>query len=325
MEIERLGRGVPPWSPLNGNMDSNKGSHGGLPLQPLQDFIRPFDLSRWPLLRVSLVRLEETKYLLMVDMHHIISDGISTGILVKDFMSLYGGGELLALPLQYKDFACWQDSPGVRESLTWQKSYWLKELAGEIPVLTLPTDYIRPSVKSFDGGHVCFRLEPDQTQLLKDYALAGGATMYMVLLSLYTILLSRLSRQEEIVIGTPVAGRNHSDLENIMGMFVNTLPLRNVLSPEDTFDRFLRSTKTKTLSSFNHQDCLYEDLVEVLVKDRDTSRNPLFDTVFVLQNIDITELELPDLRLTPSPHNREVSKFDLTLEAVEREGRLFFT
>ncbi|MCP5048415.1 MAG: amino acid adenylation domain-containing protein, partial [bacterium] len=325
LEIERLGRGVPPWSPLNGNMDSNKGSHGGLPLQPLRDFVRPFELSRWPLLRVSLAPLEETKYLLMVDMHHVISDGISTGILVKDFMSLYGGDEPPALPLHYKDFSCWQDSPGVRESLERQESYWLKEFAGEIPVLTLPADYIRPAVKSFEGGHVYFHLEPGQAQSLKDYALTGGVTLYMVLLSMYTILLSKLSRQEDIVIGTPVAGRNHSDLEPIMGMFINTLPLRNVLSPGDAFDRFLRSVKTKTLAAFNHQDCLYEDLVEYLVKDRDTGRNPLFDTVFILQNIDIAELQLPGLRLTPYHHKSHVSKFDLTLEAVEQEGNLSFT
>ncbi|MCP5053344.1 MAG: amino acid adenylation domain-containing protein, partial [bacterium] len=290
----------------------------------IEAFIRPFDLSLWPLLRVSLVRLEEKKSLLMVDMHHIISDGISTEILVTDFMSLYGGDGPPVLPIHYKDFARWQDSPEVRASLKRQESYWLKEFESEIPVLTLPTDYIRPAVKSFEGGQVYFRLESDQAQALKDHALNGGTTLYMVLLSLYTILLSRLSGQEEIVIGTPVAGRNHSDLESIMGMFVNTLPLRNVLPGEDTFDRFLQSVKTKTLSAFNHQDCLYEDLVEVLVKDRDTSRNPLFDTVFVLQNTDIPDLQLPGLTLIPYHHKRQVSKFDLTLEAVEREGNLSF-
>ncbi|MCP5046459.1 MAG: amino acid adenylation domain-containing protein, partial [bacterium] len=321
-EIEFYGRGEPLCSPLNGNKGRNKGNHRGL---PLQDFVRPFDLSHAPILRVGLIMEEETKYILVVDMHHVISDGLSAEILVEDFMGLYGGSELPGLPVHYKDFARWQGSPDVQASLERQQTYWLNEFAGEIPVLTLPTDYVRPSVKSYEGGEVCFPLEPVHAQSLKDLALTGGATFYTVLLSLYAILLSRLSGQEDIVIGAPVAGRNHSDLEPIMGMFVNTLPLRNALSPEETFDRFLQSIKTKTLSAFSHQDCLYEDLVEALVKDRDTSRNPLFDTVFVLQNTDIQDLQLPGLRLVPYHRKGRVSKFDLTLEAVEREGNLFFT
>ncbi|MCP5047737.1 MAG: amino acid adenylation domain-containing protein, partial [bacterium] len=327
MEIEYFGSSdrTTQCSPLNGN-NSNSGSHGGQPLQSQQDFVRPFDLSKAPLLRVGLIKQEETKHLLVVDMHHIISDGTSVNIIAKDFMALYGGRELPAQRLQYKDFSQWQGLQNQNDQLKQQETYWIKEFstAGEIPALGLPTDYSRPALQSFEGSRVYFEIDPDGTHALKEYALREGVTLYMLLLSLYTIFLSRVTGQEDVVVGTPVAGRNHVDLESIVGMFVNTLPLRNYPSGRETVTRFIHQVKERTLTAFHHQDYMYEDLVEVLVKDRDTSRNPLFDTLFVLQNFQQADLELPGLTLKQYDYEWKVAKFDLTLEGVETGEKLTF-
>ncbi|UCH95419.1 MAG: amino acid adenylation domain-containing protein, partial [Candidatus Aminicenantes bacterium] len=314
-----------------------EGTRGLAPL--LRNFIRPFDLSHAPLLRVGLVELLHTptahrghpsqegkkdKYLLMVDMHHIISDGISAGLLVQDFMTLYPGEPLPGVKLQYKDYAQWQnrEKEGIR--LVDQGRYWLKEFEGEIPVLEIPTDYPRPAVQQFEGSSLDFEVDRETTYALTSLALAEGATLYMVLLALYTILLSKLTNQEDIVIGAPVAGRKHADLEKIIGMFVNTLALRNYPTGEKTFTAFLAEVKRKTLTAFENQEYPYEDLVEQVVINRDVSRNPLFDASFLLQNVEISELAIPGLKLIPYEYETVTSKFDLMLEGRELNETLQF-
>ena len=178
----------------------------GPPEAIIKSFIRPFDLSQAPLLRVGLVKLEEDKHLLMVDMHHIISDGISMEILVREFTALYRGEELPAISLQYKDYAEWQNRLKQEENFLRQNAYWRKEFAGEIPVLELPTDYARPAVQSFEGNRITFAIGRETVESLNALALETGTTLYMVLLALYNIFLAKLSGQEDIVIGTPVAG-----------------------------------------------------------------------------------------------------------------------
>ncbi|MCP5046115.1 MAG: AMP-binding protein, partial [bacterium] len=347
--IEFFRRGTSPWVPLPGNHcvvnsinpdgnninpggnninggidDNNQGTHRGVPLQSQRDFIRPFNLSDAPLLRVGLIREQETKHILMVDMHHIISDGTSVSIMITDFIALYGGEELPAQPLQYKDFTQWRNSQNQKKQLQQQETYWLNAFEGDIPVLDLPADYSRPRVRSFEGGRIYFEIDKERADALKEYALKEGVTLYIVLLSLYTIFLSRVTSQEDIVVGTPVAGRNHADLETIIGMFVNTLPLRNYPSGRETVTRFIQKVKGRTITAFDNQDYMYEELVETLVKDRDTSRNPLFDTMFVLQSFRQENLELPDLTLKQYEYEWKVAKFDLTLEAIETGGTLAF-
>ncbi|MCP5045597.1 MAG: amino acid adenylation domain-containing protein, partial [bacterium] len=326
-EIERLGRGDPLWSPLHGNHSgingNNPGTHGGMPLH--QEFVRPFDLSKAPLFRAGLAALGETRYLLMVDMHHIISDGTSIAVLVKEFMSLYGGEELPLPGLRYRDFSQWQNSPAAADALNEQETYWLSEFEGEIPVLTLPVDHPRPTVHRFEGSRVGFDLDHQTIRALIDYSLEEGTTLFMLLLSIYTIFFSRISGQEDIVVGTPVAGRSHAHLEPIIGMFVNTLGLRNDTSGDPPFSQFLQQVRQRTLAAFDNQDYLYEDLVEKLDLDRDTGRNPLFDTVFSLQNLGIPRLELPDITLTPYNYDGGTAKFDLTLEVAETGDGLSFT
>jgi len=291
----------------------------------IHHFIRAFDLSKAPLLRVGLVKLAEVKHIFMVDMHHIISDGMSTQVLVQDFSALYAGNELPEIKLQYKDYAEWQNREKVSKKILEQGEYWEKEYEGEIPVLELQTDYARPAVQGFEGNGINFEINSETSGVLKALALERGATLYIVLLALYTILLAKLSGREDIVIGSPVAGRRHADLEKIIGMFVNTLALRNYPSGEKKFSDFLEEVKGKTLKAFENQEYPYEDLVEKVAVTRDVSRNPLFDTMFLLQNVGSQGIEIPGLKLVPYEYENKTSKFDLSLTVVEVEEKLLFT
>ncbi|MCP5054886.1 MAG: amino acid adenylation domain-containing protein, partial [bacterium] len=318
-EIECFGRGEPMCSPLDGN---NSGSHGGQPLQPLRDFIRPFDLTRMPLIRVGLARMEDNRHLLMVDMHHIISDGVSLGVFVREFMELYGGKTLAPLKLQYKDYAQWQNLGKHHRSLETQEQYWLKEFAGELPVLNLPVDGVRPTVLGFEGSQLQCNFPGDVLQGLKQYALKEEVTLFMLLASITAIFLSKISRQDTIVTGTPTAGRRHADLEGLIGMFVNTLALKTQPAGHKHYHHFLAEVKEKALDAFTNQDYQYEELVDQLEINRDTGHNPLFDVMFVMQNVEIADVEVTGLTLTPYDHENLISKFDLTISAVEIDDGL---
>ncbi|UCH98458.1 MAG: amino acid adenylation domain-containing protein [Candidatus Aminicenantes bacterium] len=303
----------------------------------ISSFIRPFDLSRAPMLRVGLMELPHTpaalrvhpsqegreqKYVLMVDVHHIISDGISMDIFIREFKELYCGKPLPPLRLQYKDFSIWQNSRKHREKTKYQEEYWVKQLEGGVPVLSLPTDYARPSIQGFEGSKLSFGITAGQTRDLKEMARKEEVTLFMVLLTLFNIFLSKVSNQEDIVVGSPISGRRHSHLGNMMGMFVNTLVLRNFPGGEKPFLHFLREVKESTLEAFENQDYQFEDLVEKVSIERDTSRNPLFDVMFVLQDIDMPEVEIPGLKVSPYPYEDRTSKFDLTLWAKETGDHL---
>ncbi|UCH98200.1 MAG: non-ribosomal peptide synthetase, partial [Candidatus Aminicenantes bacterium] len=178
----------------------------------IYSFIRPFDLSQTPLLRVGLIKEEEKKHILMVDMHHITSDGISAEVFIREFMSLYEGEELPGLRIQYKDFSRWQNSEAHQKALKNQEQYWLEQMKEEIPYLNLPTDFTRPAIQSFEGSTLPFEISGPEAAALKTLALEKGTTLFMVLLTIYNIFLFKLSSQEDILIGTPVAGRRHVDL-----------------------------------------------------------------------------------------------------------------
>ncbi|MGD2093175.1 MAG: amino acid adenylation domain-containing protein, partial [Candidatus Aminicenantes bacterium] len=291
----------------------------------IRNFIRPFDLSETPLLRVGLVLLKEQKHLLMVDMHHIISDGMSVGILVQDFVALYSWDTLPVIRIHYKDYTVWQSREKERERIREQGEYWEQEFEGEIPIFEFPIDYARPSIQIFEGNSINFEISSETTGALKALTLESGTTLYMVLVAIYHVFLSKISSQEDIVVGTPVSGHRHADLEKIIGMFVNTLALRNYPSGEKKFTDFLEEVKEKTLKAFDNQDYPYEDLVEQVSVTRDTSRNPLFDTMFVLQNAGIQTLEIPGLNLVPYEYENKTSKFDLTLTGIESGEKMLFT
>jgi amino acid adenylation domain-containing protein len=307
---------------------------GGDQKRVVNDFLKAFDLARVPLMRVGLVKLGPGRHVLMVDMHHIITDGVSHGILKRDFLGLYVKKALSPLKLQYKEYSQWQQQQEIQDTFQRQKEYWLAVFDGEIPVLNLPTDYTRPSVQSFAGRMFAFEVNREQTGALNEIAMTGGATLFMVLLALYNIFLSKISSQEDIVVGTTTAGRKHADLERVIGMFVNTLALRNYPTGEKTFPVLLAEVKDRTVQAFENQDCQFEDLVERLTVVRDVTRNPVFDVMFTLQNITDTPVEIsgemsPErmegLSVRPYSHENRTSKFDLTLDANEVGGKLYFT
>ncbi|MCP5054259.1 MAG: hypothetical protein GY940_44235, partial [bacterium] len=193
----------------------------------------------------------------------------------------------------------WQNSEKEKEEFKKQEEYWLGEYKEDIPLLNLPIDFVRPVIRLFEGNTVEFALTTGETAALKRLALEKNATLFMILLTLYNIFIAKISGQETLVVGTPVAGRRHADLENIIGMFVNTLPLKNEPAGNKTFLQLLDEIKSKSPEAFEKQDYQYETLVDALSVERHTGRNPLFDTLFSLQNIEQKEIDIPGLALKP--------------------------
>jgi amino acid adenylation domain-containing protein/FkbH-like protein len=317
------------------NQDTNPGSvsvMSSLELEienMIQDFIRPFDLSKAPLIRVGFGEISAGKFLLLFDMHHIITDGTSAMVLSREFMLLLAGEELPPLNIRYRDYSQWQQRQVVQQVFKPQEAYWLKEFRDDIPVLNLPTDYSRPAMQSFAGSVISFWLNRQQTKELNQRAGCEGVTLFMFIMAVYNIFLSKLSQEEDIVVGAPIAGRHHPGLQPIIGMFVNTLPLRNYPKSSSTFGQFLQDIKTRILKSFENQDYQFEDLVEKVVRNRDTSRNPLFDVVFLFQNMDM-DMHMPQqvlsqLKAAPYRFERVSSLFDLKLEGAEVGEQLQFT
>ncbi len=288
----------------------------------VRQFIRPFDISKAPLIRVGIIKISEAEHLLMVDLHHIITDGVSQGIVVKDFFILYNNLELPEQKFQYRDYSEWQNSEAYQNKLVQQRNFWLEEFSEYTSVQDLPTDFTRPKVKSYTGKSALFTLEEEITTGLREISSAEGTTMFMTLLSVFNILLSKLTNTEEVVVGTVVAGREHSDLEKIMGLFVNTLALRNFPQGDLTFREFLQTVKAKTLACFDNNQYQYEDLIEELNVPRDTSRNPLFDVLFGMQNFDQGESSAQGFKMKPYAIEQGIAKFDLTLRAMELKDRI---
>ncbi|WP_338532882.1 amino acid adenylation domain-containing protein [Paenibacillus peoriae] len=288
----------------------------------VQDFIRPFDLAKPPLLRAELVELAAERYLLMFDMHHIVSDGVSMDVLVEELVRLYGGESLEPLHIQYKDYAVWQQSDEQKVQLKREEAYWLDRYRGELPVLEMPTDYPRPAVQSFEGQTLTSFVDEATNEGLKQLAAQRGTTLYMVLLAAYTVLLHKYTGQDDLIVGTSIAGRTHGDTQPLIGMFVNTLALRNYPASEKTFLSYLEEVKETTLGAYEHQNYPFEELVDKVQVSRDLSRNPLFDTMFSLQNLEDKEFELEGLKLSPYPSEYGTAKFDLSVDVTEENGGL---
>ncbi|WP_257207177.1 condensation domain-containing protein, partial [Bacillus thuringiensis] len=265
----------------------------------IERFVRPFNLQEAPLLRIGLIEIRKNYHVLLFDIHHIISDGISTNLIIKEFIQLYKGELQPPLQIQYKDYAVWQQIEMQSERMRRQEAYWLNMFDGEIPTLELPIDYERPSVRSYEGDTVEFTIDKEISDGLKEIEKQTGATLYMVLLAAYTTLLAKYSGQEDIIVGTPIAGRTHADLEPIIGMFVNTLAIRNYPEGDKTFYMYVQEVKETMLNAYENQEYPFEELVQKVNIKRDMSRNPLFDTMLVLQNTEDTELQIEKLVFKP--------------------------
>ncbi|MEH2279392.1 MAG: amino acid adenylation domain-containing protein [Nostoc sp.] len=280
---------------------------------------QPFDLSNPPLLRVKLLQLAEQSHLLLLVIHHIVCDGWSMDIFRRELFALYTAfcnGEsspLLELPLQYADFAHWQRQWLQGEVLQTQLNYWQKQLADVPPLLELPTDKPRPSVQSFKGRSEFLELDRDLTQKLKRLSQESGSTLFMTMLAAFTLLLSRYSRQEDIVVGSAIANRNRRELESLIGFFVNTLALRTKLQGNLTFLELLQQVKQVTLDAYDHQDLPFEKLVDELGLERSLSHHPLFQVAFGLQSGTPEKLEIPGLTLSRFEWENTTTLFDLSL------------
>ncbi|MCX6316088.1 MAG: amino acid adenylation domain-containing protein [Bacteroidetes bacterium] len=288
----------------------------------VQEFIRPFELSEGPLIRMGVVYTAPDDHILMADMHHIISDGIAAESFMKELIAFYTANDPADNQLQYKDYAEWQQSAAEQSRIEKQKAYWLAEFNEEVTPLQWPADHARPQVRTDEGMMHSFALEDELVQGLKKIAADQGASLFMVMLAVYNIFLSKITNQQDVVVGTPTSGREHPDLEGMIGMFVNTLPLRNQLEGTQSFPAFLRAVKTKFLSALQHQEYQYEDLVEALQLTRDTSRNPLFDTMISYHHSEESTPQLPGVEISYFPFASFISKFDLSFDVSESADSL---
>ena len=288
---------------------------------------RPFDLAQAPLLRAGLVRLGEEEHVLLLTMHHIISDGWSMGVFLRELTSIYNAfmtGESTALPalaVQYVDFATWQRQ-WLSGALQKQLDYWREELAGAPAVIDLPVDRPRPPMRSFRGARQSLAISKEITDKLKGLARAERATLFMTLLTAFQLLLSCLTNRDDIVVGSPAAGRNRPELEALIGYFVNTLVLRAQLSGDPDFRESLRRGRTVALGAFANQDVPFEKLVEELQPTRTLKVNPLFQVWFALQNALVEHQEFNGLTVESLTIDSATTRHDLQLTLWETANGL---
>ena len=315
----------------------------GLPEAELQQILtkearQPFDLSNGSLVRTTLLRLDSESYVLILVMHHIITDGGSMGVFFQELSAFYQDAKptnatgrdlacnvstrLPELAIQYADFAVWQRQWLTGEVLERQLNYWKQQLASVPPLLELPTDKPRPPVQTYCGAIAQFQLDPNLTKELQTVSQKSGTTLFMTLLAGYSILLYRYSGQEDICVGSPFANRNRREIESLIGFFTNTIVLRTQIKDNPSFSELLQQVRRVVLDAHTHQDVPFEQVVEALKPERSPSYNPLFQTMFVLENFSIDTLDLADISLTPQLVERGTSQFDLSLSMWETRAGL---
>ncbi|MEA5552827.1 amino acid adenylation domain-containing protein [Anabaena cylindrica UHCC 0172] len=293
-----------------------------------QEAEKTVNLAQDFLFRITLIRLNAEKHLLLMNIHHIIFDGWSFGIFFDELKTLYTAyceglnSSLPQLPIQYPDFTLWQQqwlSGAILES---QLNYWQQQLSGDLPLLELPTDRLRPRLQTYTGATQSFILSPELTTSITSLAQKEGVTLFMTLLTAFKVLLCRYSSQEDVIVGTPIAGRNRREIEGLMGFFVNTLVLRTDLGNNPSFRELLSRVRRVCLEAYTHQDVPFEQLVEVLQPERHLNHTPIFQVMFALQNAPMGELQLSNLTVTALKSATQTAKFDLTLSMEERNGQL---
>lgn len=294
---------------------------------------RPFDLAAGPLFRMQLLRLSTEEHVLVFNIHHIVADGWSIGIFTREWRAFYeallnnNSTHSETLPLQYTDFAVWQRQQMTEKGFQAQLAFWRQQLGGTLPVLQLPTDRPRPKTQSFRGGHQAFQFSQTLTAALRELARREGTTLYITLLAAFNALLHRYTGQNDLIVGSTFANRNRSAWQEVIGFFVNTLPLRNKFSSDFSFREWLRCVRQTALEASAHQELPLAKLVQELQPERDPSRNPLYQVVFDLLTPDhnpavygygmltgpVETLEFAGLRITPFDFEYNISRFDLAV------------
>lgn len=279
----------------------------------IKSLVAPFDLQKAPLFRTKIIRISDQRHILFIDMHHIVTDGMSSVIFDKELVQTYLGEELKEPGVRYVDYAVWQNVQLNSELMKRQEEYWLKKFEREIPVLELPTDFQRPSIQSFEGDRVIFEADNDLSERILKLSEKTGTTLYMVLMSAYKVLLSKYTGQDDIIVASPITDRKMEELHNVIGMFVNTVVLWSNPNSDKTFVQYLQEIKQITLEAFANSDYPFEDLINKINIKRDMSRTPLFDTMLTLQNTEKLELEKGGLKFSQIEFENNISKFDLNL------------
>ncbi|AKH85663.1 CDA peptide synthetase I [Streptomyces sp. CNQ-509] len=304
------------------------GGEAGIEELARQEFARPFDLGTGPLMRMRFLRLSADEHILLLTMHHIVADLWSTSVLFGELVALYQGyltgteAKLPDLPVQYADYAAWQRKKLAGSGMAADLAYWKGELQGAAPILELPTDRPRPAVLGTAGGSRPFHLSAAVMNGVRELSRSAGVTPFMTLLAAYVVLLHRYSRQEDVVVGVPVANRGQSEVERLIGYFVNTLAIRSDVSGNPSFTELLGRVRGAALGAFAHQEVPFERLVEELQPERDLSRSPVFQVSFVFQNIPMPEFEAGGLRLELMEVPGSTARFDLELQVFEQGDAL---
>ncbi|HAB60519.1 MAG TPA: non-ribosomal peptide synthetase, partial [Lachnospiraceae bacterium] len=281
----------------------------------LKRFVRPFEFVEGGLIRLKIVQYKE-QYYLFLDVHHIISDGMSMSIIFKELSDLYSKKTLPKLNIQYKDYCIWLQQCNIEK----QKRYWLKEFEGDIPIVELPYDYKRGEIQSFRGNILNRVIDSNTRQRLIEFSKKSQTTEFMIFTSAIMITLGKYCNQKDIIIGSPVYGRTNSEVENLVGVFVNTLALRGDTNGEKSYLDFLKEVKETALRAYENQEYQFDDLIDILEIKRDISRNPLFDVMFSYQNNDSVELNIDNVFMKPVEHKFESQKFDLTFYISDSES-----
>nr|WP_314464357.1 non-ribosomal peptide synthetase [uncultured Clostridium sp.] len=288
--------------------------------QECKSLLLKFNLSKLPLMSGKVIRLKKEEHLLVLNFHHIIADGMSQGILMDELLELYYERKLPEVEMQYKDYAEWYEGYRKSHEMELQKTYWLDTYKDIPPKLSLPCDYPRPAVQSFEGANLFVDLGKELTGQVKNMSRLTGATLYMTMLTAYYVLLNKCSGREDIVVGSAAAGRLHENLENVFGTFVNTIALRNQVNSSSTFYQFLNEVKDNTIEAFEKSDYQFDELIRSLNYERDMCSNPLFDTMFVLEDMNLFRKKEGALCIEPVLFELNNAKFDLTFTVLDGDA-----
>ena len=289
----------------------------------IDNFVTPFDLSKAPLIRFMIAKISDKKHVLVMDMHHIIADGTSIVTLINDFKGLYEERNLEDDIVQYKDFTIWESNLDTSHNYNKEKKYWEELFKNGVPNFEIQPDYPRSSIRSYKGERICFHMiDKEKMDKLGKIAEDTNTTLYTVLLASYNILLNKYTGYEDICVGTPVSGRIHPDLEKTVGMFVNTLIIKNFIDSSKTFRQFLLDVKQNIANAYANQSFSFDKIVEMLNIEKNLINNPIFNTMFSIEEDEFKDLQIGNAAIIPYQYNNKVSKFDFSLEVIKKKDEL---